>query len=167
VGSPDLPSAGASVGWPLAADDVEVAEESPLAVGVGSPLAAVLVAEALVEAESLAVGVGSPLAVVLVGEALVDVASLALELADADTELESPDAEVGAGVGAEPDARRVVVCEVEVMVDTDALTPEMLGEAEDESAALKAATSAGVSRTVIFSTTVLVSLMLVAGSRFT
>lgn len=144
-----------------------MAEESPLAVGVGSPLAAVLVAEALVEAESLAVEVGSPLAVVLVGEALVDVASLALELADADAELESPDVEVGAGVGIEPDARTVVVCEVEVMVDTDALNPDMLGEAEGELAALKAATSAGVSRTVIFSTTVLVSLMLVAGSRFT
>ena len=157
------------VGSPLAAVLVADAlvEAESLAVGVGSPPAVVLVADALVEAESLAVGVGSPLAVVLVGEALVGVASLAVELADADAELESPDAEVGAGVEMEPDARTVVVCEVEVMMDTDALTPEMLGEAEGESAALKAATSAGVSRTVIFSTTVLVSLMLVAGSRFT
>jgi uncharacterized spore protein YtfJ len=114
------------------------------------------------------VGVGSPLAVVLVGEALVDVESLALVVAEADTVLEaSPegDAEgsaVGAGVGTEPDAAMVVVCEVEVTVLT--VTPEPLGEAL---AALKAARSAGVSRTVVFSTTFVVSLMVVAGSRFT
>jgi len=144
LGSPDLPSGGASVGVPLAADDV------------GSPLA---------------VGVGSPLAVVLVGEAVVDVESPALAVAEADTVLEvaSPegDAEaegsaVGAGVGTEPDAAMVVVCEVEVTVLK--VTVEPLGEAL---AALKAARSAGVSRTVIFSTTFVVSLMLVAGSRFT
>lgn len=148
------PSAGASVGWPLAADevadDVGVASDgSPLALGVGPPLAAVLVAEALVDAESLA-----------------------LELADADAVLEaaSPDEDaeadgVGAGVGTEPDARTVVVCEVEVMVLT--VTPELLGEAEGNLAALKAARSAGVSRTVVFSVTLVVSLMVVAGSRFT
>jgi hypothetical protein len=150
-----LLSAGASVGWPLAADevadDVGVASDgSPLALGVGSPLAAVLVAEALVDAESLA-----------------------LELADADAVLEaaSPeDAEadgsaVGVGVATEPDARTVVVCEVEVMVLT--VTPELMGEAEGDLAALKAARSAGVSRTVVFSVTLVVSLMVVAGSRFT
>lgn len=160
LGSPDAPSAGASVGWPLAADevadDVGVASDgSPLAAGVGSPLAAVLVAEALVDAESLA-----------------------LELADADAVLEAaspdenPEAEgsaVGAGVGIEPDARTVVVCEVEVMVLR--VAPEPLGVAKGDLApalaALKAARSAGVSRTVIFSVTLVVSLMLVAGSRFT
>jgi uncharacterized spore protein YtfJ len=115
------------------------------------------------------VGVGSPLAVVLVGEALVDVESLALVVAEADTVLEvaSPEGDtegsaVGAGVGTEPDAAMVVVCEVEVTVLT--VTPEPLGEAL---AALKAARSAGVSRTVVFSTTFVVSLMVVAGSRFT
>jgi hypothetical protein len=159
------------VGWPLAADevadDVGVASDgSPLALGVGSPLAAVLVAEAL--------GVGSPSAAVLVAEALVDAESLALELADADAVLEaaSPeeDAEaagsaVGVGVGTEPDARTVVVCEVEVMVLT--VTPELMGDAEGDLAALKAARSAGVSRTVVFSVTLVVSLIVVAGSRFT
>jgi uncharacterized spore protein YtfJ len=108
---------------------------------------------------------------VLVGEAVVDVESPALAVAEADTVLEvaSPegDAEaegsaVGAGVGTEPDAAMVVVCEVEVTVLK--VTVEPLGEAL---AALKAARSAGVSRTVIFSTTFVVSLMLVAGSRFT
>jgi hypothetical protein len=123
------------------------------------------------------VGVGSPLAVVLVGEALVDVEALALALADADTVLEvaSPeeDAEadglaVGAGVETEPDTARVVVCEVEVTVLTVTLEP--LEEAKGELAplaALNAARSAGVSRTVTFSTVFVVSLMLVAGSRFT
>jgi hypothetical protein len=148
-----VPSAGASVGWPLAAD--EVADD----VGVGS------------FESPLAVGVGSPLAGVLVGEALVDVELLALALADADTVLEvaSPEGDgvaegsaVGAGVGTEPDAAMVVVCEVEVIVLT--VTPEPLGEAL---AALKAARSAGVSRIVVFSTTFVLSLMVVAGSRFT
>lgn len=159
LGSPDLPSAGASVGWPLAAD--EVADDVGVA-SFGSPLA---------------LGVGSPLAVVLVGEALVDVESLALAVADADAVLEMAslegDAEaegsaVGAGVGTEPDAAMVVVCEVDVTVLTVTLEP--LGEAKGELAplaALKAAISAGVSRTVTFSTTFVVSLMVVAGSRFT
>lgn len=164
-------SAGASVGWPLAADEVAdvvgvASDGSPLALGVGSPLAAVLVAEAL--------GVGSPSAAVLVAEALVDAESLALELADADAVLEaaSPDEDaeadgsaVGAGVATKPDARTVVVCEVEVMVLAE--TPELMGDAEGNLAALKAARSAGVSRTVVFSVTLVVSLMVVAGSRFT
>lgn len=159
LGSPDAPSAGASVGWPLAADevadDVGVASDgSPLAVGVGSPLAAVLVAEALVDAESLALELAD--------------ADAVLEAASPDEDAEAEGSAVGAGVGTEPDARTVVVCEVEVMVLT--VTPEPLGEAKGEltpALALKAARSAGVSRTVIFSVTLVVSLMLVAGSRFT
>jgi hypothetical protein len=159
LGSPDAPSAGASVGWPLAADevadDVGVASDgSPLAVGVGSPLAAVLVAEALVDAESLALELAD--------------ADAVLEAASPDEDTEAEGSAVGAGVGIEPDARTVVVCEVEVMVLT--VAPEPLGEAKGELApalALKAARSAGVSRTVIFSVTLVVSLMLVAGSRFT
>jgi len=148
LGSPGVPLAGASVGCAPPADDVGVVVGSPLAVEVGSPLAVVLVAEGLAL------------------EALVDVESLALELEDAGTELEG--SAVGAGVGTKPNAAMVVVCEVEVMVLT--VTPEPLGEAKGELgplAALKAATSAGVSRTVTFSTVFVVSLMLVAGSRFT
>lgn len=180
--APDVPSAGASLGWPLAADevadDVGVASDgSPPAVGVGSPLAAELVAEALVDAESLALelavadGVLEAASPDEVADAVLEAASpdevadAVLEAASPDEDAEAEGSAMGAGVGIEPDARTVVVCEVEVMVLT--VTPEPLEKAEGDLAALKAATSAGVSRTVIFSVTLVVSLMLVAGSRFT
>lgn len=149
-------SAGASVGWPLAADEVAddvgmASDGSPLALGVGSPLAAVLVAEAVVDAESLALELAD--------------ADAVLEAASPEEDAEADGSAVGVGVATEPDARTVVVCEVEVMVLT--VTPELMGEAEGDLAALKAARSAGVSRTVVFSVTLVVSLMVVAGSRFT
>jgi hypothetical protein len=71
-------------------------------------------------------------------------------------------ASVGVAVGTEPSSARVVVAEMETrvltLVEPDAPLPGLLE--------LNASASSGVSRTVIFSMTVVVSLMFVAGSRF-
>jgi hypothetical protein len=158
------PSAGVASG--PAADDVDDADT------VESVLESVLVGEAvMVESVAvevaLAVGVAEALTLSVV-ELASDVAVAEAELSVADAETESvavEDAEtesVAVDVGTAPSDARVVVAEMETRV----LTEE---EAEAELSgllALKARASSGVSRTVIFSTTVVVSLMLVAGSRF-
>jgi len=145
----------------LAADDVDDAD------AVESPLEAVLVGEAVMDESvalevELALGVAVALTLSVV-ELADDVAVAEAELAveDAETESVAKDVAVAVAVADESDAR-VVVAEMETRVLT-------LEEAEAELPgllALKAIASSGVSRTVIFSTTVVVSLMLVAGSRF-
>jgi len=155
------------------ADDVDDAE------AVGSPLEAVLVGEAVmvesvaVEVE-LAVGVAVALTLSVV-ELPVDVAvaltlsvvELASDVAVAEAELAVDDAETElvaevVAVGIELSDARVVVAEMETRVLTvEEAEAELLGLL-----ALNASASSGVSRMVIFSTTVVVSLMLVAGSRF-
>jgi hypothetical protein len=141
----------------LSADDVDDAD------AVGSPLEAVLVGEAvMVESAALEVELALGVAVALT----LSVVELADDVAEAETELAVEDAEtesvaVAVAVAAESDAR-VVVAEMETRVltleDAETELPGLL--------ALKASASSGVSRMVIFSTTVVVSLMLVAGSRF-
>jgi len=155
------------------ADDVDDAE------AVGSPLEAVVVGEAVmvesvaVEVE-LAVGVAVALTLSVV-ELPVDVAvaltlsvvELASDVAVAEAELAVDDAETESvaevvAVGIELSDARVVVAEMETRVLTvEEAEAELLGLL-----ALNASASSGVSRMVIFSTTVVVSLMLVAGSRF-
>jgi len=155
------------------ADDVDDAE------AVGSPLEAVVVGEAVmvesvaVEVE-LAVGVAVALTLSVV-ELPVDVAvaltlsvvELASDVAVAEAELAVDDAETElvaevVAVGIELSDARVVVAEMETRVLTvEEAEAELLGLL-----ALNASASSGVSRMVIFSTTVVVSLMLVAGSRF-
>jgi hypothetical protein len=144
------------VGSAPAADDVDDADT------VESVLEAVLVGEAVM-VESVAVEV--ELAVDVADALTLSVVELASDVVVAEAELAVEDAEtesVAVDVGTEPSDARVVVAEMETRV----LTEE---EAEAELPgllALKARASSGVSRTVIFSTTVVVSLMLVAGSRF-
>jgi hypothetical protein len=144
------------VGSAPAADDVDDADT------VESVLEAVLVGEAVM-VESVAVEV--ELAVDVADALTLSVVELVSDVVVAEAELAVEDAEtesVAVDVGTEPSDARVVVAEMETRV----LTEE---EAEAELPgllALKARASSGVSRTVIFSTTVVVSLMLVAGSRF-
>jgi hypothetical protein len=125
---------------------------------VGSALESVLVGEAvMVESVALAVGVAVALTlsvVELASDDAVAEAELAVEVAETES--------VGVAVGTEPSAARVVVTEVEMRV----LTVE---EADADLAgllALNASASSGVSRTVTFSTILVLSLMVVAGSRF-
>lgn len=163
------------VGSAPAADDVDDADTVESVLEAVLEGEAVMVASVAVEVE-LAVAVALTLSVValaaddVVAEAELAVEdaeteSVAVDVEDAEAEPAVEDAEtelVAVEVGTElPDAR-VVVAEMETRV----LTEE---EAEAELPgllALKARASSGVSRTVIFSTTVVVSLMLVAGSRF-
>jgi hypothetical protein len=159
------PPAGGEASAP-SADDVDDAD------AVGSPVEAVLVGEAvMVESVALEVELAVGVAVALtlsVVEVASDEAVAEAELAVEDAETESvavtesvaETESVGAAVGTELSGARVVVAEMETRV----LTVE---EAELSGLlALNASASSGVSRTVIFSTTVVVSLMLVAGSRF-
>jgi hypothetical protein len=125
---------------------------------VGSALESVLVGEAvMVESVALAVGVAVALTlsvVELASDDAVAEAELAVEVAETES--------VGVAVGTEPSAARVVVTEVEMRV----LTVE---EADADLAgllALNTSASSGVSRTVTFSTILVLSLMVVAGSRF-
>jgi len=162
-------TAGApSVGVGSAADDVDDADAAE------SVLEAVLVGEAVM-VESVAVAV--ELAVAVAEALTLSVVALASDVVVAEAELAVEDAEtesvavedaetesvaVAVDVGTALSDARVVVAEMETRV----LTVE---EAEADLSgllALKARASSGVSRMVIFSTTVVVSLMLVAGSRF-
>jgi len=107
----------------------------------------------------LAVGVAVALTLSVVELAPDDaVAEAELAVEDAETESVAETEPVGVAVGTELSDTRVVVVEVETRV----LTVE---EAEGR-LALNASASAGVSWTVTFSTTLVVSLMVVAGSRF-
>jgi len=163
------------------------AEEVDDADAVGSPVEAVLVGEAVM-VESVAVEV--ELAVGVAVALALSVVALASEVAVGEAELSVGDAEtesvavgvavtesvaetesvavgvaetesVGVAVGTEPSDARVVVAEMETRVLTDEEA-----DAELSLLALNASASSGVSRTVTFSMTVVVSLIFVAGSRF-
>jgi len=178
------------IGSPLAGGVASApsADEVDEADAVGSPLEAVLVGEAVmvesvaVEVE-LAVGVAVALALsvvalasdVAVGEAELSVGdaeteSVAVGVAETESVAETEPVtvgvaeteSVGVAVGTEPSDARVVVTEMETRVLTDEEAVSDLSGL----LALNASASSGVSRMVIFSTTLVVSLMLVAGSRF-
>jgi len=163
---PSPPAGGVASG--TSAGDVD--DAGALGSAVGSPVAAVLVGEAVM-AGSVAPSVGAGVAAGSVGRAAGSVVALGSDVAvgeaemsvgDAETESVGGTASVGVAVGTEPSSARVVVAEMETrvltLVEPDAPLPGLLE--------LNASASSGVSRTVIFSMTVVVSLMFVAGSRF-